>query len=106
MNPELKQKWLEALRSGKYMQGIGALCVNDYGKQKYCCLGVLAEVACVEKTENAVGGANYRINGMMHTMWLSDGFAGLSFGQQANLSRMNDGGATFAEIANLIEKTL
>lgn len=36
----LKAKWLEALRSGKYEQGIGYLCRDN----KYCCIGVLADV--------------------------------------------------------------
>jgi hypothetical protein len=41
MDPELKVKWLEALRSGDFPQGQGAL--HDNGK--YCCLGVLAQIA-------------------------------------------------------------
>lgn len=40
MNPEVKVRWLEALRSGKFKQGNGALC-NEGG---YCCLGVLCEI--------------------------------------------------------------
>jgi hypothetical protein len=32
--------WVEALESGKYEQGIHRLCKDD----RYCCLGVLAEV--------------------------------------------------------------
>lgn len=41
MNAEIKGKWVEALRSGKYQQGQGKLCTRDC---KYCCLGVLCEV--------------------------------------------------------------
>lgn len=45
MNKEIKKKWIEALRSGDYDQGKGALyAVTDEGA-KYCCLGVLQEVA-------------------------------------------------------------
>lgn len=44
MNPEVKQKWVEALRSGKYKQGQGALRTGD----GYCCLGVLCELAVKE----------------------------------------------------------
>jgi len=40
MNKENKKLWIEALRSGKFEQGIGALCKNN----KYCCLGVLVKV--------------------------------------------------------------
>lgn len=39
MNPEAKEKWLTALRSGHYAQGRVVLrSEND----RYCCLGVLA----------------------------------------------------------------
>lgn len=45
MNPEIKQKWTEELRSGKYPQGNGLLRSDD---DRFCCLGVLCEVAVVE----------------------------------------------------------
>ena len=41
MNTELKQKWVDALRSGDYIQDNGQL----KSKTGYCCLGVLAEIA-------------------------------------------------------------
>lgn len=41
MNQEAKQKWITALRSGKYMQGKS--CLKDT-HNNYCCLGVLVEV--------------------------------------------------------------
>lgn len=44
LDPELKSKWLKALRSGKYMQGRGRLCSPYRGISAYCCLGVLADV--------------------------------------------------------------
>lgn len=40
MNPEVKAKWIAALRSGDYVQGQGALRRGD----KYCCLGVLCDL--------------------------------------------------------------
>lgn len=40
LKPEIKQKWLDALRSGEYEQGEGYLRYND----KYCCLGVLTDL--------------------------------------------------------------
>jgi hypothetical protein len=48
MTPEQKQKWIEALRSGKYKQGRGKLCE----KGEYCCLGVLLDVLAPEKWED------------------------------------------------------
>ena len=41
MDKELKAKWLEALRSGKYQQGWNQL--RDH-KDRFCCLGVLCDV--------------------------------------------------------------
>jgi len=45
IQPELRKRWLAALRSGKYKQGHGALHTDTAGKQhRYCCLGVACEV--------------------------------------------------------------
>lgn len=41
MDKELAVKWIEALRSGKYKQGRSRLKHSG----RYCCLGVLCEVA-------------------------------------------------------------
>lgn len=45
MDPVVKAKWLEALRSRKYKQGTGTLKRLVNGSEQYCCLGVLCEVA-------------------------------------------------------------
>lgn len=42
MQAELKTKWVEALRSGRYKQGRLQLRTDD---DCYCCLGVLCEVS-------------------------------------------------------------
>lgn len=43
MNAEIKQKWVEALRSGRYEQAQGTL--QRTGEEAgYCCLGVLCDV--------------------------------------------------------------
>jgi len=42
MNPEIKQLWLDALRSGKYQQGKSLLRPTE---NNYCCLGVLCKIA-------------------------------------------------------------
>lgn len=41
MDEAVKSKWLEALRSGQYRQGRGALRDNQDG---FCCLGVLCDI--------------------------------------------------------------
>jgi hypothetical protein len=40
MNQEVKTKWIQALRSGKYKQGQAYLREGEY----YCCLGVLCDL--------------------------------------------------------------
>lgn len=46
MNPEIKAQWVEALRSGEYLQGSSHLAREDrHGVVHHCCLGVLSELA-------------------------------------------------------------
>ena len=45
MNPLIKAKWVSALRSGEFKQGTMQLRTLD---DKYCCLGVLCELAVRE----------------------------------------------------------
>jgi hypothetical protein len=47
VNKEVKGLWIEALRSGEYQQGQNYLSNNG----KYCCLGVLCEVAIKQGVE-------------------------------------------------------
>lgn len=50
MNPDIKAEWVAALRSGDYLQGRGQLhsfILNDDGSKesRFCCLGVLSDLA-------------------------------------------------------------
>jgi hypothetical protein len=50
MRKDVAEKWVAALRSGKYEQGTTALCTliphfeSEETDEQYCCLGVLCEV--------------------------------------------------------------
>jgi hypothetical protein len=45
MDPDVKQRWVQALRSGEFVQGTGALRTPlPEGGFAYCCLGVLCEI--------------------------------------------------------------
>ena len=58
MNPQIKQKWVDALRSGEYQQTKGRLRKED----KFCCLGVLCDLYGKEnnvKWNLANNGYNY-----------------------------------------------
>lgn len=52
LNKENLRKWVDALRSGEYKQGVGLLHRTKTvdGKDKFCCLGV----ACVVAMQNGV----------------------------------------------------
>ena len=54
----LKDKWIAALRSGKYKQGKGALQRNE----SFCCLGVLCEVAGVHNFDHDGFGMTYEFS--------------------------------------------
>jgi len=116
-NKENLRKWVEALRSGKYVQGTG----TNYNAKSdtYCCLGVACHVA----EENGVdptgpGGIHWRSRGALTGQvaeWLGVGrtdpiLVGAYnpeevFDDSRTASRVNDtDGMSFAEIADLIEK--
>lgn len=45
MNADVAKKWVEALRSGDYLQGKGRLCsVTEDDDKYFCCLGVLCDL--------------------------------------------------------------
>jgi hypothetical protein len=115
MKKEVKDRWVEALRSGKYSQTKGVL--RD-GKG-FCCLGVLCDIAKDEL------GINWRFNGRSYDMksyslvlpTIVTEWAGLRDDQGMvfpnnndteeplfNPPKLNDNGASFAEIADMIEQ--
>jgi hypothetical protein len=51
MKKEIAQKWVKALRSGKYKQGQKALKYHNKGVTRHCCLGVLCELYQQDKKQ-------------------------------------------------------
>jgi hypothetical protein len=107
MDPELKAKWLEALRSGHYAQ------TREYLRQDggYCCLGVLCDVVDPE----AWGEEDrwqYADEGDIDAeiCELPESFrhrAGITDRAQSVLIELNDcEEATFEQIADYIEANL
>lgn len=87
MDVEIKRKWVEALRGGKYKQHHHALANPD--RSAHCCLGVLSVAV--------VGRLTYP----------DDDVFGLTERQRSQLIRMNDDDRKpFAEIADYIEANL
>lgn len=122
MNPEIKAKWLEALRSGEYKQGTGSLCtIQEDGTSWYCCLGVLCDLAAKEGVVE-IGLAGREIYYGESDSYLPDRvqrWAGIHDGirpdahnprigpASASLSELNDDQeASFEEIARIIEERL
>ena len=113
MNRELKTKWLEALRSGKYKQGRMALrTIQD----EFCCLGVLCDIVAPDAWSKRLPNSDHYIhmnNGggipsfNLYPEYAPD-FAPNKHGQGrlGVLVNMNDSGKTFAEIADYIEENL
>lgn len=119
MNPEVKQKWVAALRSGEYNQGQGCLRNDD---DSYCCLGVLCDLYAKEQNNHY-----WRIDECDHMMYNFDGrlqfpppsvwkdwaeleiddpFVPYEDSKLLQLSSLNDDGLTFEQIADLIEENL
>lgn len=103
MDAKLKNKWIKALRSGKFKQGLLKLVSSD---KKYCCLGVLCVVGKFR-------GWRRRYNLPDRIAKKVFGDAGLNNGKEVHikgvkneLASHNDNGATFKEIADAIEKQL
>lgn len=117
MNPEVKTKWVAALRSGEYKQGPNALRHDG----KFCCLGVLCDLYIKEHPGDSAWEPDQG-NGAVHqgcTMFPSDAvqqWAGLLDGDEyvcmkdedteMRLSRLNDEGYPFRYIADAIEASL
>lgn len=94
-----RRKWVEALRSGKYEQGEG--CLRD-SNGRYCCLGVLTELAGAPYVDFGDGGG-FESKQARDFVGLAQTGGYIHQGIASSLWSMNDGGATFAEIADIIE---
>jgi len=106
MDKQIKKKWLKALRSGKYNQGIGKLRQKADKGDEFCCLGVLCDVLTPKKWEPY--GSYYSYETSLNL--LSDNIKSvtkLSIKSLNHLIEMNDTKHnSFTTIANWISKHL
>lgn len=105
MKKDIADKWVGALRSGKYKQGRGALHRGD----KFCCLGVLCEVLEIPSSDMVVTGEFRYMGKDIGLPDLAIELSGIGsdvgeFGEAACLATFNDLGMTFEEIATIIKK--
>lgn len=113
MKADIKQKWVDALRGGKYAQGTGQL--RDIGDDTYCCLGVLCDL--IDPGAWARDDEEVKWNwvaGDEHAKEYMDGSLPYVTLEQIHLDDedenililMNDRGDSFGEIAGYIEENL
>ena len=93
------KKWVKALRSGKYKQGIGQLRSGE----KFCCLGVACDLAVKAGVIKSFVGSRAGLTKTVRK-WLNlNESEGDYEGGMGALSADNDDGKNFLTIANIIE---
>lgn len=114
-----QRAWVTALRSGEYTQGRGRLTtVNAAGTEEDCCLGVACKeaikagvdlkVECFEGGPDCFARVGYNgdkavlPNAVRTHLGLATNAGAFNHGHD-QLAARNDAGATFAQIADLIE---
>jgi hypothetical protein len=130
MNSQVKEKWVNALRSGEYQQGAGKLRNSD----GFCCLGVLCDLYSQEPFTKGWVFHGDKENALPQDYWKFDGekewlpksvmeWAGLSKnnpvvdvyweddeGYCGNfdecISELNDASYSFTQLADIIEAQL
>lgn len=123
MNQQIKQKWVGALLSGKYKQGMGMLRSRS---DKFCCLGVLCDLYAQEtgaKWEHSASTGHYMMGGVDDILpqevcdWAGIDQSpaviatyvdkrGKMKEQNQTLGDINDFGVRFATIAKYIKEQL
>ncbi len=112
MDADLKAKWVEALRSGKYKQTRSALIeTREDGARAFCCLGVLCDSAgalweSVDEERGYLEGMAIRASDGSFLSHSVLDLVGFDHSTQRTLANMNDAGKPFPEIADYIEKNL
>jgi hypothetical protein len=101
---KFKEKWVAALRSGKYKQDSGKYLLET-PEGKFCCLGVACKVAGIGNTDNRLEQEwiehieGYEFKGIPKLLMGNDELP-------KTLASMNDSGNSFKFIATWIEKNL
>lgn len=111
MNSKVKKKWLKALRSGEYDQGLGQLVSED--GCRFCCLGVLCDITPECGWQFLDGSGMWAAYSEDNGWGWDESFpppeileiAGMSMEQANDLAERNDDGLPFSKIAAIIEET-
>jgi len=111
---EIIRVWIKALESGEYKQGRKYLCRIRGDERSYCCLGVLCEVAHIPEQKKTTHAVEYKDNEDFNYKSLPAALSNFlrinSTGKldlnvpDVTLASMNDNGADFRNIANVIRR--
>lgn len=121
MNPDVKTEWIRALRGNNYVQGTGALRYVESLRERWCCLGLLCDLAVkagvIDDPVFEDAGSIYRYgegnrssyppNEVMEWAGIETVEAYYYTSGELNLVSLvglNDHGFTFSEIADTIEQ--
>lgn len=111
MRKEIKAKWLENLRSGKYPKG--RKCLRSTIEESYCCLGVLCEQYTKGTwSKSSPFSARYNFTdkeGDVSGSYLTPGmrvWARINSDDVDKLAKLNDATTTFKEVIEYIEENL
>lgn len=111
MTKKLIEKWVKALRSGKYKQG--QMELRNPVTDSYCCLGVLCEVAGLPRKDfdlhstYGVGSTcdlEHKLDRAALGVRTDDCRFKTKSGRLMSLVTLNDSGKTFKQIALYIER--
>lgn len=113
MDPKLKKAWVKALRSGEYKQGRGHMCEDTPEGPRYCCLGVLVDIAHDGDWVLDPNITTWKIDNNFDPSFQAS-FPSNKFLNEVELNRdtadevahMNDDGKSFEEIADFIEESV
>lgn len=117
LKPEVKALWTAALRSGEYKQGAGKLRNRE---DEFCCLGVLCDLQSksgqpvaewkeTDWAESVTFGGCSGVPPSDVVEWAAENYIGqdrsFAINYSTNLTSMNDSGISFAEIADIIDRS-
>ena len=100
---ENMQKWIYALRSGKYAQAHGKLrrvVDSESNPSGFCCLGVMCDLYDSEAWDDGFWGGDE--SDMMPPKYVLEKF-GMNDDWARAVAELNDNGSSFEEIANRVE---
>src|ERR1700728_845952 len=111
---KIRKQWVAALRSGQYKQGIGALVTLGDKYDRFCCLGVLCDMAVragviespivIGLEENLAYGLDLATGALPQEVvdWVGINTCAGDF-EGSDLAWLNDKGKKFKTIAKIIE---